>query len=175
MKKFNYELELEVFRNSKLKYLGVLRGSFSGFGCPKRHPDTLLAKTMDSRASQWAIWYLVCGYQSMFSSSKEEGLTIASMVSLGLVPMLTGTYPETWYPVGLSLIPPVSMNRQKKLIDIEEGPRYRFICNLGKSTLFLWKYNLNSIIFPPQPFASIPCACVGGHKVNPQFHAASQW
>ena len=28
MKKFNYELEIEVFRNSTLKNLGVLRGSF---------------------------------------------------------------------------------------------------------------------------------------------------
>ena len=26
--------------------MGVLRGSFKGFGCPKRHPDALLAKTM---------------------------------------------------------------------------------------------------------------------------------
>ena len=25
--------------------LGVLRGDFLGFGCPKRHPDALLAKT----------------------------------------------------------------------------------------------------------------------------------
>ena len=47
MKKFNYKLEIEVFRNSTLKNLGVLRGSFfQGFGCPKRHPDALLAKTM---------------------------------------------------------------------------------------------------------------------------------
>ena len=46
MKKFNYKLEIEIFRNSILKYLGVLRGSFLGFGCPKRHPDVLLAKTM---------------------------------------------------------------------------------------------------------------------------------
>ena len=28
MKKFNYELEIEFFRNSTLKNLGVLRGSF---------------------------------------------------------------------------------------------------------------------------------------------------
>ena len=26
--------------------MGVLRGSFQGFWCPKRHPDALLAKTM---------------------------------------------------------------------------------------------------------------------------------
>ena len=45
MKKFNYKLEIEIFRNST-QNLGVLRGSFSGFGCPKRHPDALLAKTM---------------------------------------------------------------------------------------------------------------------------------
>ena len=43
MKKFNYKLEIEIFRNSTQKYLGVLRGSFQGFGCPKRHPDALLA------------------------------------------------------------------------------------------------------------------------------------
>ena len=46
MKKFNYKLEIEIFRNSTLKNLGVLRGAFQGFGCPKRHPDALLAKTM---------------------------------------------------------------------------------------------------------------------------------
>ena len=46
MKKFNYKLEIEIFRNSTQKNLGVLRGSFQGFGCPKRHPDALLAKTM---------------------------------------------------------------------------------------------------------------------------------
>ena len=27
--------------------MGVPRGSFLGFGCPKRHPDALLAKTMN--------------------------------------------------------------------------------------------------------------------------------
>ena len=46
MKTFNYKLKIEIFRNSTQKYLGVLRGSFQGFGCPKRHPDGLLAKTM---------------------------------------------------------------------------------------------------------------------------------
>ena len=46
MKKFNYKLEIEIFRNSTQNILGVLRGSFQGFGCPKRHPDALLAKTM---------------------------------------------------------------------------------------------------------------------------------
>ena len=49
MKKFNYKLEIEVFRNSTQKNLGVLWGSFLGFGCPKRHPDALLAKTMMQR------------------------------------------------------------------------------------------------------------------------------
>ena len=46
MKQFNYKLEIEIFRNSTQKILGVLRGSFLGVGCPKRHPDALLAKTM---------------------------------------------------------------------------------------------------------------------------------
>ena len=43
---FNYKLEIEIFKNSTQKHLGVLRGSFSVFGCPKKHPDALLAKTM---------------------------------------------------------------------------------------------------------------------------------
>ena len=46
MKKFNYKLDIEIFRNSTQNILGVLRASFQGFGCPKRHPDALLAKTM---------------------------------------------------------------------------------------------------------------------------------
>ena len=45
MEKISYKLEIEIFRNSTQKNLGVLRGAFSGFGCPKRHPDALLAKT----------------------------------------------------------------------------------------------------------------------------------
>ena len=28
MKKFNYKLEIDIFRNSTQKYLGVLKGSF---------------------------------------------------------------------------------------------------------------------------------------------------
>ena len=48
MKKINYMLEIEIdtLRNSSQIVLGVLRGAFQGYGCPKRHPDTLLAKTM---------------------------------------------------------------------------------------------------------------------------------
>ena len=46
MKKFNYTLEINILRNSSQIFLGVLRGVFQGFGCPKRHPDALLAKTM---------------------------------------------------------------------------------------------------------------------------------
>ena len=39
-------LEIDILRNSSQKFLGVLRGAFSVFGCPKRHPNALLAKTM---------------------------------------------------------------------------------------------------------------------------------
>ena len=46
MKKIKYMLEIDILRNSSQIFLGVLRGAFSGFGCPKRHPDALLAKTM---------------------------------------------------------------------------------------------------------------------------------
>ena len=46
MKTFNYVLEINILRNSSQKYLGVLSFFFQRFGCPKRHPDALLAKTM---------------------------------------------------------------------------------------------------------------------------------
>ena len=46
MKIFNYMLEIDILRNSSQNFLGVLRGAFEVFGCPKRHPDALLAKTM---------------------------------------------------------------------------------------------------------------------------------
>ena len=46
MKRFNYMLEIDILRNCSQKYLGVLRSAFYGFGCPKRHPDALLAMTM---------------------------------------------------------------------------------------------------------------------------------
>ena len=46
MEKINYMLEIDILRNSSQNFLGVLMGAFQGFGCPKRHPDALLAKTM---------------------------------------------------------------------------------------------------------------------------------
>ena len=46
IKKFNYMFLIDILRYSSQKILGALRGAFSGFGCPKRHPDALLAKTM---------------------------------------------------------------------------------------------------------------------------------
>ena len=49
MKKFNYYiymLEIDILRNASQIFLGGLRGAFEGFGGPKRHPDTLLAKPM---------------------------------------------------------------------------------------------------------------------------------
>ena len=35
MKKFNYKLEIEIFRNSTQNKLGVLRGSFKGLSVQK--------------------------------------------------------------------------------------------------------------------------------------------
>ena len=58
MIKFNYMLEIDILRNSSPKQLGVLRGAFEGFGCSKRHPDALLAKTMPS-AFDWLLNILV--------------------------------------------------------------------------------------------------------------------
>ena len=46
MIKFNYVLVIDISRNSSPRKLGVLWGASEGFGCPKRHPDALLAKTM---------------------------------------------------------------------------------------------------------------------------------
>ena len=46
MKTINYKLEIDISRNSSPRNLCVLSGAFKGFGCPKRHPDALLAKTM---------------------------------------------------------------------------------------------------------------------------------
>ena len=50
-KRFNYMLQIDILRNSSKIFLGVLMGGFRGFGCPKRHPGALLAKTM-------GIWFL---------------------------------------------------------------------------------------------------------------------
>ena len=46
MKKLIICLSLTFYEISSPKKLDVLRGAFLGFGCPKRHPDALLAKTM---------------------------------------------------------------------------------------------------------------------------------
>ena len=59
MKKLNYKLESEIFRNSTLKELGVLRGFFLRVWVSKKiprgqNPDALLAKTMVERVkNQW--------------------------------------------------------------------------------------------------------------------------
>ena len=46
MEIFNYMLEIDILRNSSQFFWGILRGALEVFGCPKRHPDALLAKTM---------------------------------------------------------------------------------------------------------------------------------
>ena len=51
MKIFIYMLEIDILRNSSQNILGVLRGALEVFGCPKRHPDALLAKTMEQRTT----------------------------------------------------------------------------------------------------------------------------
>ena len=55
MIKFNYMLEIDILRNSSPRKMGVLRGAFEGFGCPKRHPDALLAKTMAHVVTNWSL------------------------------------------------------------------------------------------------------------------------
>ena len=55
MKKINYTLEIDILRNSSQKIVGVLRGAFSGFGCPKRHTDALLAKTVLHIYRDWHL------------------------------------------------------------------------------------------------------------------------
>ena len=48
MKNKNNMLKIDILRNSSQIFLGVLRGVFQGFGCPKGYPDALLAETMVS-------------------------------------------------------------------------------------------------------------------------------
>ena len=57
MKRFNYLLQIDILRNSSQKILGVLRVAFLGFGCPKRHPDALLAKTMMGPLFILRVWF----------------------------------------------------------------------------------------------------------------------
>ena len=75
MIKFNYKLEIEIFRNSTQNFLGVLRGAFSGFGCPKKHPDALLAKTMQpgvhySAHGNWSLATYPLFYSSKICMKK---------------------------------------------------------------------------------------------------------
>ena len=72
MKKFNYKLEIEIFRNFTPKKLGVLMGSFEGFGCPKRHPDALLAKTMDCEECPASGLLLPLSYLELTFEDKLE-------------------------------------------------------------------------------------------------------
>ena len=59
-------LEIDILRNSSQNILGVLRGAFSGFWCPKRQPDTLLATTMSLKLPElspggeiYSIWWML--------------------------------------------------------------------------------------------------------------------
>ena len=72
MIKFNYMLEIDILRNSSPRKVGVLRGAFEGFGCPKRHPDALLAKTMIVVQSLAYMYKSI----SMFSISKFLGIML---------------------------------------------------------------------------------------------------
>ena len=73
MIKFNYMLEIDILRNSSPRKVGVLRGAFEGFGCAKRHPDALLAKTMPdtplltrSRSFLQERWKVICKSEGSF-------------------------------------------------------------------------------------------------------------
>ena len=74
MKKFNYKLEIGIFRNSTLKKLGVLRGSFQGFGCPKRRPGAFLAKTMSYCLLHSLRWHLQPGLSVTISKNVQRNL-----------------------------------------------------------------------------------------------------
>ena len=69
-KRFNYMLEsveTDILRNCSQNNLGVLRGAFYGFRCPKRHPDALLAKTMLS-----PIKITLTGFVCTYDTSEIE-------------------------------------------------------------------------------------------------------
>ena len=76
MKKINYMLEIDILRNSSQKILGVLRSVFSGFGCPKRHPDTLLAKTMTTIFNFLLDLVVKCQYYVDQVSRINAGITV---------------------------------------------------------------------------------------------------
>ena len=57
---FYYMLE-----NSSQFFWGVLRGVFQGFGCPKRHPDALLTKTMVLPKDVLLINFITTNQQSL--------------------------------------------------------------------------------------------------------------
>ena len=66
---FNYMLEIDIFRNSSQKVLGVLKGDICGFGCPN-----------DTQTSCWLILWpspLISGCQREKSNSiKQQGMKV---------------------------------------------------------------------------------------------------
>ena len=68
-------LLIDILRNFSQNNLGVLRGSFLGFMCPKMHPDALLAKTM--------IPYLCDGelFYDCDSFSQGKGKVVSNQVA----------------------------------------------------------------------------------------------
>ena len=101
MKKFNYKLEIEIFRNSTQKDVGVLRGSFQGFGCPKRHPDALLAKTMiNSNSTRTDRFYLLPGLcHSSIGHRHYKGPSLPGVVSCS-----SNFYGSQFYPCDTAFV-----------------------------------------------------------------------
>ena len=83
MKKVNYMLEIDILRNSSQKDVGVLRDAFEGFGCPKRYPDALLAKTM--------------ARMFMF----DNLIKLRSTIVMGHIKMNLESSTIFWHPTGL--------------------------------------------------------------------------
>ena len=93
-----------ILSNSSQRNLGVLRGVFKGFGCPKRHPDAQLAKTMKHRLLRRRDQGLLLPLPQGILLLHQRGLTIVYTLSrlqgeVGLV--VTGIVSRSvFWPVG---------------------------------------------------------------------------
>ena len=66
-------LEIDIFRNSSQRFLGVLKGVFWWFGCPD---DTQMCRAINdcqyTKTTWHILWYMI---HHLIHSSAKDGLT----------------------------------------------------------------------------------------------------
>ena len=87
LKKINYMLEIDFFRNSSQKQLGVLRGAFERFRGPKDTQTSYWLRLWFACPSEWFSWDL-----DVNMTHKHPDTLLAKTLSIKYSIMIIGSY-----------------------------------------------------------------------------------